>query len=70
MSKAKPLFTKGSQAPYVAPEWIDANCPPAVLRGRLQANLEIAQQADLNSLERFNCLRRVSHLEKLLQVRV
>lgn len=70
MSKAKPLFTKGSQAPYVAPEWIDANCSPAALRGRLQANLEIAQQAGEDSLERHNCLKRASHLEKLLHTRV
>ena len=67
---SKPLFTKGSQSPYVAPEWIDANCPPAVLRGRLKANLEIAQQAGPDSLERFNCLKRVAHLENLLQIKV
>jgi len=66
----KPLFTPGSQVPYVAPEWIDAHCSPAVLRGRLQANLEIAQQAGPDSLERFNCLKRVAHLEKLLQTKV
>jgi len=66
----KPLFTPGSQVPYVAPEWIDEHCPPAVLRGRLQANLEIAQQAGPDSLERFNCLQRVAHLEKLLQTKV
>lgn len=66
----KPLFTKGSQSPYAAPEWIDANCPPAVLRGRLKANLEIAEQAAPDSLERFNCLKRAAHLEKLLQTNV
>ena len=67
---SRPLFTKGSQSPYVAPEWIDENCSPAVLRGRLKANLEIAQQAGPDSLERHNCLKRAAHLEKLLQTKV
>lgn len=66
----KPLFTKGSQSPYVAPEWIDANCLPAVLRGRLKANLEIAHQARPDTLEHHNCMKRVAHLEKLLHTRV
>jgi hypothetical protein len=66
----KSMFTKGSLSPYAAPEWIDAHCSPAVLRGRLQANLEIAQQAGPDSLERFNCLKRVAHLENLLQTKV
>lgn len=70
MSKAKPFFTKGSQTPYVAPEWIDAHCLPAVLRGRLQANLEIAQQAGPDSLEYFNCMKRAAHLERLLHTSV
>ena len=67
---SKPLFTKGSQSPYVAPEWIDENCPPAVLRGRLKANLEIADQAAPDTLEHYNCMRRAAYLEKLLQTRV
>jgi hypothetical protein len=66
MSKVKKLFTPGSQAPYTPPNWIDANCSPAMLRGRLKANLEIAQQASPDSLEHFNCMKRAAHLERLL----
>jgi hypothetical protein len=37
-----------------------------MLRGRLKANLEIAQQASPDSLEHFNCMKRAAHLERLL----
>lgn len=64
-----PMFTAGSTSPYIPPEWIDANCSVAMLRGRLSANLQLARQSKQDSMEYFNCMQRAAHLERVINER-